>query len=114
VLDALQHVREQRHPGADRPVVVAVHAVVLLVPARPETEDQPAPADVVDSAGHVSEQIRIPIADPGHQRADLHPRGHLGSCPQRRPGLEVVHVGLLRQQNRPLASQVRERLVEMV
>src|SRR5204863_10092055 len=57
-------------------------------------EDKPAgPArmggDVVDRAGHVGMKIRVAVRVAVDERAELNPRGLLGDCAKRRPGLKV-------------------------
>jgi hypothetical protein len=70
--------------------VVIVLAIVALVPARPKPEDEPPAADVVDGAGHVGQQVRVAVADPGHQAPQLDALGDLGERAEHREGLEVL------------------------
>ena len=65
-----------------------------LEPARPDAEDQPAVAHVVDGAGHVGEQFGVAVAVAGDQRADLDAAGLLGPGAEHRPALEVLAVGV--------------------
>ena len=51
--------------------VIAVLGVVALEPARADSEDEPAVADVIDGAGHVGQQFGIAVAVARHQGADL-------------------------------------------
>src|ERR1700759_5244673 len=67
VLDTDQALVEQIETGAEGAEVVTVSGVVLFVPAGAEAEDDAAPADVVDGARHVGEQVRIAIADAGDE-----------------------------------------------
>ena len=94
LLDERQVAGEVVQPAAGRAELVAVLVVVALEPARPDAEDEPAAADVVDGPGHVGEQLRVAVAVAGDQRADLDPRGRLGPGAEHRPALEVRAVGL--------------------
>ena len=81
-------------PAARGAELVAVLVVVLLLPARPDAEDQPALRDVVDGARHVGQQFRVAVRVAGHQRADLEARRLLGPGAQHRPALVVRTVGI--------------------
>src|SRR5215203_2515541 len=65
--------------------VIAVLIVVALFPSAAETEDEAAPGDVVDGAGHIRGQIRVAIgvaADEGADGDALRRFGHGGEqCP---------------------------------
>ena len=77
-LDARERGGQIVEPAADGAELVAVLVVVLLLPARPDAEDQPAVGDVVDGARHVGEQFGIAVGIAGHQRADLNARRLFG------------------------------------
>jgi hypothetical protein len=56
-------------------------------PARPEPQDQPPAADLVDRVGHLREQRRIPEAGAGDERAEFDPPGGGGERGQQGPAL---------------------------
>src|SRR5664280_769962 len=74
--------------------LVAVLVVVLLEPARADTQDQPPLADVVYRACHVRQQLRVAVGVAGDQGADLDALGGLCEGTQRRPAFEVLALGL--------------------
>src|SRR5690625_3441243 len=92
--DAGQRLRQVTQAGAGGAELVPVLAVVALVPACADAEDQSSAADVVDRAGHVGEQVGVAVAVAGDQRADLHPAGLLGPGAEHGPALEVLAVGV--------------------
>src|SRR5699024_11683037 len=76
--------------SSDLAVLETVLVVVLLEPPRTDPEDQAPLRDVIHRAGHVRQQVGVPVAVAGHQRTDLHPRGGLGPGTQHGPTLEVL------------------------
>ena len=92
--DAGECLRQVGEPRAGRAEVVAVLVVVALEPTCADAEDEPAPADVVDGAGHVGQQLGVAIAVARDERADLDAAGGLGPGAQHCPALEVFAVGL--------------------
>ena len=66
---------------------VAEGAVLRLVPAGAEAQDQPAAADLVDRVGHLRQQRRVAEAGADDERADLDPLGDGGQRGQQRPAL---------------------------
>src|SRR5690625_5110837 len=94
VPDPGQRLGQVRQPGPGGAEVVAVLQVVALEPARADAEDEPPPADVVDGAGHVGEQVGVAVAVAGDERADLRPARLLRPGTEHGPGLEVLAVRL--------------------
>ena len=62
-------------------------AVLRLVPARAETEDQPAAADLVDGVGHLGQQGRVAETGADDQGAELDPPGGGRQRREERPAL---------------------------
>ena len=61
--------------------------VLGLVPARPDTEDEPSTGQVVEGCGHLGHDSGGPEGGAQHERAELHPGHHWSDGRQRRPGL---------------------------
>ena len=58
-VDAGQRRTQVVQPRSGGTELVAVLVVVPLKPARPDAQDQPAAADVIDGAGHVGDQFGL-------------------------------------------------------
>ena len=83
--------------------------------ARPDAEDQPPSADVVDGARHVGEQVRVAVTDAGDKEPDLGVRGDLTPRRERGPALEVGDVGLfVEQDGLAVDERLHRRAVEVV
>ena len=64
----LEGVAQQRHPVAQRRELPAERLVLVALPARPDADLEAAVRDHVKRAGHLREQRRIAVADPGDER----------------------------------------------
>src|SRR5690606_21459839 len=65
---------------------------VPFEPPGPDAEDEAPTAHVVDRAGHVRQQIRVPVRVTGDEGADLDAAGLLGPGAEHGPALEVLAV----------------------
>jgi len=65
----------------------------VLVPAGPETQDESAPADLVDGGGHLGQHRGGMESGAGHQGPEFHALGLGGQCRQHGPGLPRTALG---------------------
>ena len=93
-LDPRQRRLERLQTPDRRAELVPVLVVVTLEPARPDPQDQPAVAQVVDRARHVGEQLGVPVGVAGDHRPELGVLGVARHRGEHRPPLEVRAVGL--------------------
>jgi hypothetical protein len=64
--------------------------VLVLGPAGPDAELEPAAGQVVDGRRHLRQHARVPVGVAGDRAADAHPLGQRRHAGQRGPGLEDV------------------------
>src|SRR3989304_10102709 len=62
-------------------------SILGLVPPRPEPQDQPAAADLVDGGRLLGQDGRVVERDAGHERPEIDSLGDAGGGGPGRPGL---------------------------
>ena len=95
-LDHMARLVQATEPFAQRVERNTVRLVLVLLPARAETEEEPAAGDDVDLRGHLRHDGRMAIRVAQHDGADLHARDESGQRGQRAPRLEHGALALLR------------------
>ena len=90
--DHRQRLLEPAQAIGSRAELVPVLVVVALEPTRADAEDEAAVADVVDRAGHVGEQVRVPVRVARDERAETRVARFGGQRREQRVGLEVLGV----------------------
>ena len=72
-VDDLQRIAQLLQARRPVGIGVAVGAILVLVPARADTEDQPPVAHHVHGRGHLRQQCRVAVAVARHHLPDAHP-----------------------------------------
>src|SRR5580765_6672110 len=93
--DDLDRLRELRYANASARVVVAVGAILLLEPARAETEDVTTSRELLECVRHARDQRRVAVALTQDEMAEAKAWEGSGEvCEQRPPLGDRLPVGL--------------------